>query len=187
MTRKATVPQPPFLAGARLVLRPLVPADATRDYLTWLNDPEVLRHRAPKAFPTTMAQLRDWIDSLPGRGDLVLAIRLKRSDRHVGNIALNTILWPHRSAELSILIGARDVWGRGYGAEAITLLTAHGFAAMGLNRIWAESPNPAFNRTVSGLGWRKEGVKREALLVDGRLADVTCWSILAREWKPASR
>lgn len=185
MTRDPS--QPPFLTGERLVLRPLVAADATRDYLAWLNDPEVLRYRAPKAFPTTMPQLRAWIASLPERGDVVLAMRTKRGDRHVGNVALNTILWVHRSAELSILLGARAVWGRGYGAEAITLLTTHGFAAMGLNRIWAESPNPAFNRSVEGLGWRKEGVKREALLVDGALADVTCWSILAREWRAKPR
>lgn len=175
--------QPPFLTGERLVLRPLVAADATRDYLAWLNDPDVLRYRAPKAFPTTMPQLREWIAALPGRGDLVLAIRTRRGDRHLGNIALNTILWVHRSAELSIMLGAADARGRGYGREAIALLTAHGFASMGLNRIWAESPNPAFNRAVESLGWRREGVKREALLVDAKLCDVTCWSILAREWR----
>lgn len=179
--------QPPFLIGDRLALRPLVATDATRDYLAWLNDPEVLRYRAPKAFPTTLPQLRDWIASLPGRGDLVLAIRTRRGDRHVGNIALNTILWVHRSAELSIMLGARDARGRGYGREAIALLTDHGFAAMGFNRIWAESPNPAFNRTVESLGWRQEGMKREALLVDGRLSDVACWSILAREWTARHR
>ncbi|MBL8700135.1 MAG: GNAT family N-acetyltransferase [Alphaproteobacteria bacterium] len=185
MTRDPS--QPPFLTGERLVLRPLVAADATRDYLAWLNDAEVLRYRAPKALPTTMPQLRAWIASLPGRGDLVLAIRTKRGDRHVGNIALNTILWVHRSAELSIMLGAADARGRGYGREAIALLTAHGFASMGLNRIWAESPNPAFNRAVASLGWRREGLKREALLVDGKLVDVVCWSILAREWKKRGR
>jgi RimJ/RimL family protein N-acetyltransferase len=179
--------QPPFLVGERLVLRPLVAADATREYLGWLNDPAVLRYRAPKAFPTTMPQLRAWIASLPARGDLVLAIRTRRGDRHVGNIALNTILWIHRSAELSVMLGAQDARGRGLGREAISLLTDHGFGSMGLNRIWAESPNPAFNRAVRSLGWRKEGVKREALLVDGVLADADCWSILAREWRRRGR
>ena len=179
--------QPAFLVGERLMLRPLVSADATRDYLAWLNDPEVLRYRAPKAFPTTMPQLRAWIASLPQRGDLVLAIRTKRGDRHIGNVALNTILWVHRSAELSIMLGAHGTRGRGYGREAIALLTRHGFASMGLNRIWAESPNLAFKRAVESLGWRKEGVKREALLVDGKLQDVVCWSILAREWRASER
>jgi [ribosomal protein S5]-alanine N-acetyltransferase len=173
----------PFLVGARIALRPLGPADATSDYLRWLNDPAVLRYRAPKAFPTTSTQLRSWIASLPDRGDLVLAIRLRRGDRHVGNIALNTIQWPHRCAELSILLGAKDVWGRGLGREAIGLLTDHAFTAMGLNRVWAESPNPAFNRSVEGLGWTKEGIKREALLVDGAFADLVCWGLLRAAWR----
>lgn len=183
MTRQAT--EAPFLVGRRVMLRPLGRADATREYLAWLNDPAVLRFRAPKAFPTTMAELKAWLAALPARGDLVLAIRMRRGGRHVGNIALNTILWSHRSAELSIMLGARDVWGRGIGREAIALLTGHAFGAMGLNRVWAESPNPAFNRAVEQLGWTREGTKREALLVDGALADVACWSILAREWRPA--
>lgn len=176
----------PFLVGDRIALRPLGPADATADYLQWLNDPDVLRYRAPKAFPTTAAQLRSWIASLPDRGDLVLAIRLRRGDRHVGNIALNTIQWTHRCAELSILLGAKDVWGRGLGREAIGLLTDHAFTAMGLNRVWAESPNPAFNGSVERLGWKKEGVKREAILVDGAQADLACWGLLRREWRPGS-
>lgn len=173
----------PFLKGPRIALRPLGPADATPAYLAWLNDPNVLRYRAPKAFPTTMAQLRQWIDGLPQRGDLVLAIAMGRTGRHVGNVALNTIQWVHGTAELSIMIGARDVWGRGIGAEAIALVTAHAFGAMGLRRLWAESPNPAFNGAMRKLGWRREGRKREAFLVDGAHADLECWGLLDREWR----
>ena len=96
----------------------------------------VLRYRGPKAYPTTLTQLEAWIESLPSRGDLLLAMRTKNDRRHIGNIALNTILWPHRSAELSIMIGARDVWGEGYASDAIAALTAHAFGAMGLHRLW---------------------------------------------------
>ena len=128
-----------FLEDRDIVLMPLGKSDVSESYLGWLNDPEILRYRAPKAFPTTMAQLASWVESLPGRGDLVLAIRTREGQQHVGNIALNSIQWVHRSAELSIMIGAKDVWGRGYGTAAIRLVTAHAFNAMGLHRVWAES------------------------------------------------
>ena len=81
------------------------------------------------------------------------------------------------------MIGARDTWGRGYGAEAIAAVTRHGFSAMGLHRIWAESPNPAFNRAVERLGWTHEGTKRAAFFVDGGFVDVECWGVLQTEWK----
>jgi [ribosomal protein S5]-alanine N-acetyltransferase len=174
-----------FLQGDALVLTPLGRGDATAAYLAWLNDADVLRYRAPKAYPTTMAQLEIWLDGLGERGDVVLAVRTREDQRHVGNIALNSIQWVHRSAELSIMIGAKDVWGRGYGAEAIKLVMQHAFSAMGMHRLWAESPNPAFNAAIKKLGWIQEGVKREAFLVDGKFSDLICWSILEHEWRAA--
>lgn len=172
-----------FLEGKQIVLSPLGRSDVAPEYLAWLNDAEILRWRAPKAFPTTMAQLEAWVEALPSRGDLVLAIRATDNHRHLGNIALNTIQWVHRSAELSIMIGAKDIWGRGIGTEAIALLTGHGFAAMGLHRIWSESANPAFNAAMTKLGWTSEGRKREAFLLDGIHTDFICWSVLEREWR----
>ena len=173
----------PFLSGRGVQLRPLSPADASPAYLAWLNDAEVLRWRGPKAFPTSEAQLGAWLDGLPSRGDLVLAIEIAETGRHVGNIALNTILWHHGTAELSIMIGARDVWGQGVGTAAIALVTAHAFDSMGLRRLWAESPNPAFNRTVEKLGWNREGVKRQAFFSEGKHLDIECWGLLAAEWR----
>ena len=181
MMRAGTGAAPGFGVGQRVFLRALGEGDATPAYLDWLNDSEVLRYRAPKGFPSTMTSLRRWIEGIPDRGDLVLAICDRHDGRHVGNISLNDIRWIHRSAELSIMMGAKDVWGRGYGGEAIDLLSTHGFRAMGLHRIWAESPNPAFKSVVRRLGWQHEGSKRKAFLLDGSFIDIECWGILAHE------
>ncbi len=164
------------------MLSPLGPSDANSAYLAWLNDPEVLRYRGPKAFPTTMPELVEWIASLPARNDLVLSVRMRSDRRHIGNISLNSILWVHRSAELAIMIGEKDVWGSGYGSEAMELLTAHAFTAMGLNRLSADSPNPAFHAAMRKLGWVHEGTRRSAFLVDGAFVDFECWGLLAQEW-----
>ncbi|MEE9250890.1 MAG: GNAT family N-acetyltransferase [Alphaproteobacteria bacterium] len=175
------------LEGEKVCLRPLTPADASEDYLGWLNDPEVLRYRGPKDKRSSMADIQRYIESIPERGDVVLAIRERIGERHVGNIALNSILHLHRSAELSIMIGAREVWGRGYGKESIGLLTRYGFEVLKLNRIWAESPNPTFNAAMKRLGWTEEGVKRQAFLLDDRFVDFVCWSILAHEFEGQQR
>jgi RimJ/RimL family protein N-acetyltransferase len=178
-------PEAVFLRGSSIVLTPLGATDVSESYLAWLNDPEVLRYRGPKAFPTTMAQLKTWIDELPNRGDLVLAIRTVEGQRHIGNLALNAISSIHRNADLAIMIGAKNVWGRGYGAEAIELVTQHAFRAMGLHRLSAQSPNPSFNAAVRKLGWNQEGVRREDFLLDGSFVDVECWGLLSRDWQKA--
>lgn len=179
----SSLAEPVFLEDDQIVLTPLGPSDVSADYLAWLNDAQVLRYRGSKGFPTTMAQLESWVTSLPDRGDLVLAIRTRAEGRHVGNIALNTVLAAHRSAELSIMIGAKDVWGRGFGSAAIALVTRHAFDTMNLHRLWSESPNPAFNATMQKLGWQEEGVKREAFFLDGGFVDLRCWSLLEAEWR----
>jgi RimJ/RimL family protein N-acetyltransferase len=175
---------PSFLVGRKVVLRPLLPSDASAEYLAWINDAKVLRYSGRKAFPSTHADLVRFLESLHGSGDVVLAICDGASRRHVGNIALNTIVWPSGSAELSIMIGATDVWGRGFGEEAISLLVAHAFGSMGLRRLWAESPNPAFNAVMEKLGWVREGVKRKAFQLDGNFVDFICWGLLRDEYRP---
>lgn len=181
------IQMPAFLETSRLILSPLGPDDASDEYLAWLNDPDVLRYRSAKAFPSTRDDMNRYLASLATRSDLALAIRLREGGRHIGNITLNTILWVHRSAELSMMIGAKDVWGNGLGKEVIARVVEHGFSIMGLHRVWAESPNPAFNGAVRSLGWAREGTKRQAFLLDGTFHDIECWSILSTEYRDARR
>jgi RimJ/RimL family protein N-acetyltransferase len=182
-----TISEAVFLRGRSVELTPLGEVDVNEEYLAWLNDPEVLRYRGPKAFPTTMAQLRTWVMDLPNRNDLVLAIRSVEDKRHVGNLSLNAISWVHRNAELAIMIGAKDVWGRGFGSDAIRLLTQHAFQTMGLHRLSAQSPNPSFNAAVRKLGWKHEGIRREDFAIDGSFIDVDCWGLLQSEWRVAEQ
>lgn len=173
---------PTFIETPRLLLRGLCASDATDEYLSWLNDPDVLRFRGPKAFPSSPESLQTFLAGLDKRGDLVLAICSRENERHIGNIALNSILWVHRSAELSMMLGAKDTWGQKLGQEAIHAVCRHGFHNMGLHRIWAESPNPAFNGAVRSLGWTYEGTKRQAFLLDGELVDIECYALLRTEF-----
>jgi RimJ/RimL family protein N-acetyltransferase len=81
-----------------------------------------------------------------------------------------------------MMIGAKDLWGQKLGQETIAAVVRHAFLSMGLHRVWAESPNPAFNSSVRSLGWTHEGTKRQAFLLDGTFHDIECWSILSCEY-----
>lgn len=173
--------RPPRLATMRLELTALRDEDVNDRYVGWLNDPEVLRYRGSRR-ATDLAGLRRYLERATEQGDLVFAIRvLGDPSVHIGNITLNTILEEHRSAELSIMVGSKEHWGRGYAREAIAAVSAYAFGPLGLHRLWAESPNPAFNRAVQLLGWTHEGTKREAFLLDGSYIDIECWGALEVE------
>ncbi len=171
------------IEGKKVSLRKLRPQDLNETYLGWLNDPEVLRFSGRKGTKSTMESLQKFYQDSLTSSDLILAICLKPSQKHIGNISLNSIKKLHRSAELSIMVGDKSQWGQGVGGEAIKVLTDHAFKVLKLHRVWAESPNPGFNKAVSRLGWQKEGVKREAFELDGRMVDFECYSILRPEWE----
>jgi RimJ/RimL family protein N-acetyltransferase len=174
-----------FIHGENLFLRALTPDDASDAYLSWLNDPEVLRFRGPKAFPTRRADMEAFLQRVQSGGDLHMAICLAGDGAHIGNLSLNAVNWVHGHAELSIMVGDRGRWGKGFGTQAIDLATRHAFHNMGLRRLWAESPNPRFNAAVKRLGWVHEGTKRQAFLLEGGHVDIECWGLLKAEWKPA--
>lgn len=142
---------PPVLHAERLILRPLTVAFASIEYLAWLNDPDVLRYRDTKR---TMSwdEMVAWIEQQP-HDSRRFAIMV--GDRHIGNISLDGI--DGETADLGIMLGAKDIWGKGYGAEAVERLTRYAFEDLRLRRITASSPNPSFNAIMRKLGWKQLG------------------------------
>jgi len=171
----------PFLDGRLVVLRPLEETDVNGPYPAWFNDAEVCRFNSHHVFPLTRSAARDYVRAVASdRSTLVLAIELKASGAHVGNVSLQQIDWFHRTADFAILVGDRSVWGTGAATEAGTLLIEHGFGQLGLRRITAATlaENTAMRRLAARLGMREEGVRREALFKSGSFHDVVEFGVL---------
>lgn len=64
-----------------------------------------------------------------------LAICIKESDRHIGNIYLREINWIYRRAQLEIFIGDSEERSKGYGESAIRQLLSHAFFDLGLEKV----------------------------------------------------
>lgn len=168
------------LSGRRVTLVPFGPDRITDRYVAWLNDPEVNAYSRRKGMRTTAEDAGRYLDSLRV-DEHVLAILM--GDEHVGNVKFGPVDWQNACADISILIGERAAWGRGIGAEAIYLVSRHLLTEVGLNRVHADSFNPAFLKLVDKLGWRIEGVLRERVRLGERFFDDTVVSLLAREFR----
>lgn len=159
----------PFLVGKKIYLRPLLHSDLGEEYLGWLNDPEINEYSRRRQFPTTEPGLNSYFDQISKSNDLiVLAIALKENDLHVGNVQLGPIQWVTRMAEIAILIGDKDGWNKGVGAEAIELLTKHAFEILNLHRLFAGTINPAFKRLMEKMEWTLEGTFKDASFIEGK-------------------
>jgi RimJ/RimL family protein N-acetyltransferase len=179
-------PEPVFLAGPRLTLRPLIAADAEGAYPGWLNDAHISQGNSHHTRPYSRAQARAYIEQSrrPGADSVILAIVLKRGNRHIGNIALSQLHPIYRTAEFSILLGEPTQWGKGYGREAATLLIRHGFTALNLRRIQCGTfaTNQGFCQLAAALGMRQEGVRRQAVFKAGVYLDVIEFGLLREEF-----
>ena len=163
-----------MISGNRIYLREVQPSDAGGRYLVWMNDPEVTRFLETRFAAQTEDGIRQYIESvLRDPAYLFLAIVLRDGDRHIGNIKMGPISRIHGSADVGLLIGEKDCWGRGYAAEAIALLTAHAFSVVGIRKLTAGcySANVGSLKAFQKAGWHVEGTRRAQYVCDGELQD----------------
>lgn len=174
----------PFLSGESIYLRTITESDLTENYQAWFNDEEVCRFNSHHRFPMYLQNLQEYYNEvIKSQGNLILAIIDTKTDQHVGNIALQNINTGDRSAELAIIVGNKEYWGKGVGYEASLLLINHGFKALNLHRIscGTSESNLSMQKLAEKLGFKKEGVTREALFKDGVYQNIITYGLLAHE------
>lgn len=173
----------PVLSGERVVLRPLVRADAPR--LTALLADPAVRRNLRLAGPVTVAQEEEFIDAVARTAEqLVLGVTARTDGRLLGVTGLHQLGDPARQAEFGIFLGGPEEWGQGSGGEATRLVVDHGFEVLGLNRIWlhVHADNVRGLRAYARAGFRQEGVLRQAAWRGDRYVDVVAMAILREDW-----
>ncbi len=121
------------IRGERLSLRPFGPGHLlkTRE---WVADPEVARWILP-AWPLLPASWDEWLRRVYTSPDSLHFAIVLHDDRHIGNCSLHAIQWEEKVAELGIVLGEKDCWGKGYGPEALRLLLHYAFRELGLKKV----------------------------------------------------
>jgi RimJ/RimL family protein N-acetyltransferase len=128
--------------GRLVSLRTHVPANREA-FQRWYADREIAELLRHDLEPLTPTQSRGYFETfiLPSsaRGTC-FAIHERKSKRLVGTTALTDRVsgWDGVSALFRIVIGEKDVWGRGYGTEATRLVAEEAFDSMGLSEVRLE-------------------------------------------------
>ena len=175
----------PFLLGKEIYLRALVEEDSKGQYPMWFNDGDVCRGNSHHIFPYTSKEALEYIQQTDkDRHHLILAIVTHKDDTHIGNIALDNINYINRTAELTIVIGDKSCWRKGYGKDAARLICDHGFLTLNLNRIscGAVESNVGMRNLAQYLGMIEEGRRRLAVYKLGGYMDVIEYGILKEEY-----
>ncbi len=173
------------MTGSQVYLRPLTGEDAAA-FVPWVNDAEVTRTLAVGAAAMNRRAEQTWIEKMNASGsDVLFGIVVQEPDQLIGSIGLNQIDFRHRSASLGMMIGEKSEWGKGYGTEATALVVHYAFKKLHLNRVQLHvyEYNLRGMRTYEKIGFRREGVLRQAHVYDGRFWDTVVMAILREEWE----
>jgi [ribosomal protein S5]-alanine N-acetyltransferase len=141
-------------------LLPLRPEHVGAEYVKWLNDPEAVRY--------TEVSGNHIVDTTK---DYVLESNLSQrsamwricvdDDSHIGNIRLSNINLRHGRAEVALLVGRKEYWGKGIGTKAISLVSSYAFTKMGLDKL---SAGMIVGNVGSFRAFLKAGYEHEATL-----------------------
>lgn len=173
------------LTTERLLLRTLAPADAPRLF-AYRRDPEVARYQ--NFAPGTEEEARAFIALHTRHFDREgtwhqLGIFLPGAQELIGDAGLHFLGPENAQAEIGYTIAPRHQ-RRGYGAEAVTRLVDFVFRDLRKHRLIAslDPANLPSVKLLERVGFRREGLFRQSVLVNGRWADDLVYAVLREEW-----
>ncbi|MEM8857796.1 MAG: GNAT family protein [Chloroflexota bacterium] len=176
----------PTLVGDKVILRP-ISADKDADAMfAALSDEESMRLTGTQA-EFTFEQVEAFcrrIETAEDRYDFAITEKNDGDSKYVGEVVLNDIDEDNRSASFRIALGNVQHFGKGLGTEATRLIVDFGFKQLNLHRIELEvfDFNPRAQHVYEKVGFKKEGVKRDVLLWEGKYQSAIVMSILEDEW-----
>jgi diamine N-acetyltransferase len=173
-----------FLVGDRVYMRPLESEDLPH-IRKWANDPEI-RRLTGEVTPMSKSDANAFLEKVRSDENRVwFVVALKENDRLIGEAGLLRMFHPWRTTDLTLIIGEKDAWGKGYGTEAILLLLDYAFGCLSFHRVsvGVVGSNERAIRFYEKVGFRKEGIQRDGYYYDHTYSDFVMMSILEDEFR----
>lgn len=129
----------------------------------WSNNPEVQQQLGGWHFPSSLEIMENWFERSTSDG-LNQRFAIETADHDlIGTTNLVEINWKDRNAFHGMLIGNRDMRGKGYGVDTVMAIMRYAFEEMGLERLDTtiiEYNQPSYRLYIGKCGWKEEGRKQ---------------------------
>jgi len=173
-----------FLVGRDVYLRPLESADLPL-IREWANAPDI-RALTAEVLPMSEAGASEFFERVRTERDRVwFTVVLTQDDRVIGEAGLLRMFNAWRTTDLTIIIGDRTAWGKGFGTQAIRLLLDYAFGCLNFHRVslGVVGFNERALHFYESVGFRREGVQRDGYFHGHRYHDFVLMSILEDEYR----
>ncbi|MGH2726285.1 MAG: GNAT family N-acetyltransferase [Actinomycetota bacterium] len=171
-----------MLRGKFVSLRRGEPGDREL-ILRWQNDPVLFRWM-DYVRPFSLADIDESEERAAREGQPFI---IEADGRPLGRIGLNNFRPRDQMASLYIFIGEREVWGKGYGRDALMTLLAHAFDTVNLRQVelWTLADNERAIYMYKACGFVEDGRLRNRSWIEGHYIDHLVMSITADEFARA--
>ena len=150
------------IKGKKVVLRAIEEKDL--DLLhKWANEPEIWYMLGGWHFPSSMDFMNNWFKNLKN-DNLNQRFVIDTPDLGViGTVNLVDIDWKNNHAFTGLILGDKDIRGKGYGMDTFMAIERYAFEELHLERLDGtviEYNQIAFNMITRKCGWKEEGRQR---------------------------
>lgn len=170
------------IVGDNIILRKITMED-TDNVVRWRNNPEV-RNNFIFRGEFTYETHTHWMQTKVASGQVIQYIILtKDGEIPVGSVYFRDVDMINNSAEYGVFIGEDFARKKGIGTEAAKLFSRYGLEELGFHRISLRvlEGNEVAYRTYEKAGFKKEGVFRDMVFLDGKYRDVIFMSLLKED------
>jgi len=167
------------LVSKRVELRLFSKSDLTENYISWLNNPSVVRYSNQRFKKHSMKSCAEYLQSFDNSDFLFLAIYIKEQATMIGTM---TIYYNrhHDVADIGIMLGDNQFWGQGLGKECWQQVLNLLMSSSSIRKITGGtlSCNTGMIRIMESTGMLKDGVRVAQEMVNDIPYDIQYFSVL---------
>jgi len=151
-------------------------------YTEWLNDLEVTTYLTLYSNAISTETEKELLEKLSKEHNYTIIDNY--SNEAIGVCGFFDLDHINQTAEAGIFIGKKNLWGKGYGTEALRLLLDYGFKALNLHCVILKTYtfNERAMKAYEKLGFKVIGKRREALRRGNETFDIVYMDILYDEF-----
>lgn len=166
-----------LLRGENVILRQFSETDITSEYLSWLNDPHVTRFSNQRFYSHTRESANAYFMSFIDNDNLFLSILNPATGHAIGTMTAY-ISNHHKTADLGLLIGDSESWGKGYGQDAWNTLGNWLFNTQSIRKLTggAAVGNVAMVKIMERFDMGLEATRVDQELIDGEPHDLVYYA-----------
>ena len=167
----------------RLILKPFCEKYLTEEYISWLNDGELMKYSEQRQYKHTFKSCKEYYLSFQDSENLFFAILQKESENHIGSINVYIDKY-NLLADIGVLIGDKSASGCGYGTEAWTGMMGYLFQQKNVRKITAGTMehNRAMIKVFEKCKMKYEARRVRHYLSEGKEVDMVYYAAFRNEW-----